>query len=375
MKSNRFALIGAFLIGALVIVAIAFALFFGGALGKTKSRAVMVFRGNVTGLEVGTPVQFRGMKIGEVKRVRTIYNPDTRQVLFPVYAEFTGTIEVPGYEKSSDAPGVRDAWLSGMVQRGLRASLQTKSFVTGQQMIMLDFEEAKEPVFAKVEPSLLEIPTTISPNESLVETFKELPVREMVIEGRQMLNNINALMVDAQGKPGPLPRSLVQITSLAQSLDQRLVDISKELVAATKDARTTLATTQDALLSFKQTSNLVGTKADSLGNAFESNSKDIAQLTRKMGDSLSAFEKTLAKVEGSLSKVDQSLITIDRGIGNAEKTLDQVGFILSDDSPLGHGLAKSLEEVSAAAKSLRHTVDAINRKPNSLLFGSKDEQK
>jgi paraquat-inducible protein B len=336
---------------------------------------VMVFRGNVTGLEVGTPVQFRGMKIGEVKRVRTIYNPDNRQVLFPVYAEFTGTIEVPGYEKSSDAPGVRDAWLSGMVQRGLRASLQTKSFVTGQQMIMLDFEEAKEPVFAKVEPSLLEIPTTISPNESLVETFKELPVREMVIEGRQMLNNINALMVDAQGKPGPLPRSLVQITSLAQSLDQRLVDISKELVAATKDARTTLATTQDALLSFKQTSNLVGTKADSLGNAFESNSKDIAQLTRKMGDSLSAFEKTLTKVEGSLSKVDQSLVTIDRGIGNAEKTLDQVGFILSDDSPLGYGLAKSLEEVSAAARSLRHTVDAINRKPNSLLFGSKDEQK
>ncbi len=375
MKSNRFALIGAFLIGALVIVAIAFALFFGGALGKTKSRAVMVFRGNVTGLEVGTPVQFRGMKIGEVKRVRTIYNPDNRQVLFPVYAEFTGTIEVPGYEKSSDAPGVRDAWLSGMVQRGLRASLQTKSFVTGQQMIMLDFEEAKEPVFAKVEPSLLEIPTTISPNESLVETFKELPVREMVIEGRRMLNSINALMVDAQGKPGPLPKSLIQITSLAQSFDQRLVDISKELVAATKDARTTLATTQEALLSFKYTSTLVGTKADSLGKAFESNSQDIAVLTRKMGDSLLIFEKAMIKVEGSLSRVDQSLVTIDRGIGNAEKTLDQMGFMLSDDSALGYGLAKSLEEVSAAAKSLRHTVDAINRKPNSLLFGNKDEQK
>lgn len=375
MKSNRFALIGAFLIGALLIVAIAFALFFGGALGKTKSRAVMVFRGNVTGLEVGTPVQFRGMKIGEVKRVRTIYNPDNRQVLFPVYAEFTGTIEVPGYEKSSDAPGVRDAWLSGMVQRGLRASLQTKSFVTGQQMIMLDFEEVKEPVFAKIEPSLLEIPTTISPNESLVETFRELPVREMVIEGRRMLNSINALMVDAQGKPGPLPKSLIQITTLAQSLDQRLVDVSKELVAATKDARTTLATTQDALLSFKQTSHLVGTKADSLGNAFESNSKDISVLTRKMGDSLLVFEKAMVKVEGSLSRVDQSLVTIDRGIGSAERTLDQMGFMLSDDSALGHGLAKSLEEVSAAAKSLRHTVDAINRKPSSLLFGNKDEQK
>jgi paraquat-inducible protein B len=374
MKSNRFALIGAFLIGALLILAIAFALFFGGTLGKTKSRAIMVFRGNVTGLEVGTPVQFRGMKIGEVKRVRTIYNPEDRLVLFPVYAEFTGTIEVPGYEKSSDAPGVRDAWLGGMVQRGLRASLQTKSFVTGQQMIMLDFEESKPPVFARLEKDLLEIPTTTSPNESLVETFRELPVREMVVEGRQMLNNINLLMIDAQGKPGPLPTVLKQIATLSQSIDARIPLLSTELVNTTKDARSTLSTARDTLQAFSQTSTLIGTKAETLSSAVEGNSKDFTLLSKRVQDSLVVFEKTLQKVEGSLARVDQSLGTMDRGIGSAERTLGQINFVLSDDSSLGHGLAKSLEEVSAAAKSLRHTVDAINRKPSSLVFGNKDEK-
>jgi paraquat-inducible protein B len=372
MKSNRFALIGAFLIGAVLIVAIAFALFFGGSLGKTKSRALMVFRGNVTGLEIGTPVQFRGMKIGEVKRVRTIYNPDDRQVLFPVYAEFTGTIEVPGYEKSSDAPGVRDAWLSGMVQRGLRASLQTKSFVTGQQMIMLDFEEAKEPVFAKIEPNLLEIPTTISPNESLVETFKELPVREMVIEGRQMLSNLNLLMVDGQGKPGPLPTMLKQLTTLTQSIDAKIPGLNQEVVLTAKDTRTTLASAREALSNLSQTSSLISGKVDKLGGALEGNSKDFSQMTQRVQESLATFDKALARVEGSLAKVDQGLLTIDRGVGRAEKTLGHIEFALSDDSLIGFGLAKSLEDVSAAAKSLRYAVDAINRKPSSLVFGNKD---
>jgi paraquat-inducible protein B len=374
MKSNRFALIGAFLIGALVIVAIAFALFFGGALGKTKSRAIMVFRGNVTGLEVGTPVQFRGMKIGEVKRVRTIYNPEDRQVLFPVYAEFTGTIEVPGYEKSSDAPGVRDAWLSGMVQRGLRASLQTKSFVTGQQMIMLDFEEAKPPVFSKIEPTLLEIPTTISPNESLVETFKELPVREMVIEGRQMLNSINALMVDAQGKPGPLPVMLKQIATLSQSIDAKVPLLSSELVATSKETRATLASAKAAMASFNGVANVVGKNVDNLGSAFEGTTKDFSQLSLRVQQSLSVFDKTLASVEGSLSKIDKSLETLEHAVGTADKTLEQIGNALADDSSLGYNLTKTLEEVSAAAKSLRYTFDAINRKPNSLLFGNKSDQ-
>jgi paraquat-inducible protein B len=374
MKSNRFALIGAFLIGALLIVAIAFALFFGGALGKTKSRAIMVFRGNVTGLEVGTPVQFRGMKIGEVKRVRTIYNPDNRQVLFPVYAEFTGTIEVPGYEKSSDAPGVRDAWLSGMVQRGLRASLQTKSFVTGQQMIMLDFEEAKPPVFAKIEPSLLEIPTTISPNESLVETFKELPVREMVIEGRQMLSNINQLMVDAQGRPGPLPTALRQMTALSQSIDAKVPILSNELVATTRETRETIAMAKSAITNFSQTTSTIGARADKLGATVDTSAKDFSILTQRVQESLAVFDKSLAKVETSLVRVDQSLMVLDRGVGSAERTLGQIEFVLADDSGLNYGLTKGLDEIAAAAKSLRQAVDMISRKPSSLLLGNKDEK-
>lgn len=113
-NQRRYALIGGFVVGALIIAAIGIAVFFGGGFGRGRLAAVMVFRGNVTGLEVGTPVQFRGMKVGEVERVRTIYDP-ADSVLFPVYAEFTGTIEVPGNEQRPSAD-VRTAWLREMME-------------------------------------------------------------------------------------------------------------------------------------------------------------------------------------------------------------------------------------------------------------------
>ena len=267
-----------------------------------------------------------------------------------------------------------------MVQRGLRASLQTKSFVTGQQMIMLDFEEAKPPVYAKIEPNLLEIPTTQSPNENLVETFKELPVREIVIEGRQMLGNINKLMVDAKGQPGPLPLLLLQVANLSKVIEAKVPLISTELAATTQEARTTLLSAREALNSFSQTTTQIGRKVDTVTQSFEGSTKDFGLLSARVQQSMGAFDQAmgafgqaLSKVEGTFGRVEASLATLDQGIGSAQKTLGRIEDVLADDAPLAHGLAKSLQEVSAAAKSLRHTVDAIQRQPNALIFGNKND--
>ena len=207
ISSRRYAWIGLFVVGSLLIAAVGIALFMGGGFGRTKVDVLMVFHGTVTGLELGTPVQFRGMKIGEVKRVRTIYDPESKQVLFPVYAEFTGTIEIPGYDSKKSTGGVRSAWIAGMVERGLRAQLQTKSFVTGQQMIMLDFATDSGPQFSDIEKDMLEIPTKRSPNEAIVDALTELPVREIVFEGQKLLAQVNRLMLTPSGTPGPLPQN------------------------------------------------------------------------------------------------------------------------------------------------------------------------
>ena len=298
-NQKRYAMIGAFVVGALIIASIGVAVFFGGGFGKGKLRALMVFRGNVTGLEIGTPVQFRGMKIGEVKRVRTIYNPEDKHVLFPVYAEFTGTIEVPGYERKS-AANIRTAWLHEMVERGLRAQLQTKSFVTGQQMIMLDFVDENAPVYTRLETDLLEIPTVRSPNEKIVETIRELPVRELVVDGQKLLANVNALLSDPDGKPGPLTSALTDLASASRSLEKRLPEVTDELLATGGEVRKTLAGARGALNTVADASGRIQRQIDKSGGNFDAGVRDIQALAQ-------SAQRTIAQVDQVMARVEQSM--------------------------------------------------------------------
>jgi paraquat-inducible protein B len=358
-NQKRYAMIGMFVVGALFVASIGIAVFFGGDFGRGKVRALMVFRGNVTGLETGTPVQFRGMKIGEVKRVRTIYHPDTQQVLFPVYAEFTGVIEVPGYEARNPSGGVKSAWIGEMVDRGLRAQLQTKSFVTGQQMIMLDFVTGKPPEFTKLEPNALEIPTVRSPNEALFDTIKELPVRELVLDGHRLLANLNGMVQDGEGKPGALPAMLADLAKLSRTLDAQVPAVAGELVATTRETRALLGSVRTTLDTFASATRSLQAQAEIGGTAFADSARDFRQLTGGLQRSVADLDRLMVRVDGSLGRVDQ--------------TLGQVGHLLSEDSTLGAGLHDSLTEIAAAAQSLRFAADGLTRRPESLIFGRKND--
>ena len=61
--------IGSFVIGA-IILAVAGLLFFGpgGFLAETK-KYVIFFESSVKGLTVGSPVRFRGVKIGQIRQI------------------------------------------------------------------------------------------------------------------------------------------------------------------------------------------------------------------------------------------------------------------------------------------------------------------
>lgn len=366
-STRRYAWIGLFIVGALLIVAISSALFFGGGFGRSKVRAIMVFRGNVAGLELGTPVQFRGMKIGEVRRVRTIYDPDSKQVLFPVYAEFTGIIEIPGYDSRSSTDSVRTAWLAEMVGRGLRAQLQTKSFVTGQQRIMLDFVPDDEPQFSNIEKNLLEIPTTRSPNETLAEALRELPVVDIVFEGQRLITQLNKLLSNADGSAGPLPKMLQQFTATGETLQSSLPLLTSEISGATRELRTTLAQSRTSLSAFGQASNSVNKQALRAVDGLSTTLADIQTLSRGLQNSANQTERQLNQSLSSIAgRLNDSLERLD-------KSMARLDFSLSEDSTLGAGLTHSLSEAALAAQALRQAVDSLQRRPNQLLFGHSPE--
>jgi paraquat-inducible protein B len=102
-KVNR-TLIGAFVLGAIVLVVAGVMVFGSGKFFAKTNTYVMFFEGSVKGLNVGSPVVFRGVKIGEVTNVRLIFDPAKLSALIAVYAEVdpeSWSVPVSGEEEKA----------------------------------------------------------------------------------------------------------------------------------------------------------------------------------------------------------------------------------------------------------------------------------
>ena len=80
-------LIGAFALGAIALLVIAIIAIGGGKLFRQTIPIVMYFPRSVAGLNVGAPVTFRGVRLGEVTDIFLGFDPKSRDVVIPVFAE------------------------------------------------------------------------------------------------------------------------------------------------------------------------------------------------------------------------------------------------------------------------------------------------
>ncbi len=80
-------LIGAFVLGAIALAVAGVVIFGSGKFFKKTYKFVMFFEGSVKGLNVGAPVIFRGVKIGQVTDIRLRFDLKDLTVMIPVYIE------------------------------------------------------------------------------------------------------------------------------------------------------------------------------------------------------------------------------------------------------------------------------------------------
>src|SRR5215468_12213526 len=89
--------IGAFVVGAIVLVIAGVLLFGGGKFFQEKLPYVLFFDSSVEGLNVGAPVVFRGVQVGQVTEVAAIADPKAFTVVIRVKVELVrGSVKVRG---------------------------------------------------------------------------------------------------------------------------------------------------------------------------------------------------------------------------------------------------------------------------------------
>jgi paraquat-inducible protein B len=167
-KKPNATLVGAFILGGLVLMVGAIATWGSLKLFEPKYRFVCFFSGSVNGLNIGTPVKYRGVSVGSVVeiRLRFMQAPDDPRI--PVFIELYGKrMRELGLEDKPDLEMTRD-----MVERGLRARLETMSLVTGQLYVNLDvFPDTKAEL---VQDKFAEIPTLPNKMEEATRSISSI---------------------------------------------------------------------------------------------------------------------------------------------------------------------------------------------------------
>ena len=154
---------------------------------SSATEYVLYFDGSVSGLQIGSPVVFRGVPLGSVTRIALEARPGEAGPTIPVYVQLRdGAIEWAGGTPNAE---LQRETFRRMIQGGLRARLQMQSLVTGQFRIELDFAPGTEAVYRSSTPDL-EIPTLPSPIDQLQKRLARLPLADMVASADVILRSL-----------------------------------------------------------------------------------------------------------------------------------------------------------------------------------------
>lgn len=324
-KANPTA-IGAFVLGAFALVAVAIISLGGAALFTPKQRAVVFFEGNVNGLVVGAPVNFRGVRVGSVDRIALQFDASSLNARIPVYLTLLPhQVQVMG----NGADSVSDIPFDAFIQKGLRAKLNMESFVTGQLGVDLDFRPQTPMILVgSPNPSIPEIPTVKSDFDVLRDQLSQIPFRQMVDDVKELVAALSALTHNADGTLGIVAAELQSTAGSARrTLDQ---------------ATQTLATMNGTLAALRLTA-------------------DQANAT------LSA---AAPQIDRSLASAEAALVRAERSLASAEQTLANAAELTAPGAPLRAELEQTLRDLSASAESLRSFAETVERNPNALVFGN-----
>ena len=191
-----------------------------------KRRWVMYFDGSVRGLTIGAPVQMQGIKIGEVTDITLEFDWEKLAFRIPVIVETeAGRIQYVGKQKVDRMRG-----MDILVEKGLRAQLQSGSLLTGQLLIGLDIHEDAPPAKINWEGLYPELPTVPTAMEEITGGVTRIVEKLDTIPLEQIGKDLQKTMAN-------LSETTASLEKLMQKLDANVAPAATETL---KQAQTTL---------------------------------------------------------------------------------------------------------------------------------------
>jgi paraquat-inducible protein B len=324
------AVVGLFVLGALILAMIALLSFGGVNFFSKRQQFKVYFDESIHGLDLGSPVKLRGVRVGYVVDLKVRYDAKENKSEVAVICELSRNVVLDERGMKIDVSS-RDQ-LQKLVDRGMRAKLDLLGLATGLLFVELDF----------VDPATYP-PTAIEKSEPGYAVIPAIPstIAEFQASLTDILSNLRK----------------VDFAGLSVEIKNLLTDTRKQVNGL----------------------NLAGlntewTKAGQSVSALAS-SAEVRQTFVNLNAAINQLTATLAKIDAQVqpagAKLGDTLVEAQNALKSFNAAAEAARQFISAQTGLGDETTRALSQLSEAAAAVQRLADFLERNPNALLTGKK----
>jgi paraquat-inducible protein B len=327
------AIIGLFVLGAFALGLIALLSFGGMSLFNKPHRFMVYFDESIHGLDLGSPVKLRGVRVGRVVDLAVHYDDVANKSVVVVTCELNRNVITDEKGAELKIAGPKD--IQTMVDRGLRAQLGVLGLATGLLYVELDFEDPAEypASLPRTTPKFVVIPAVPSAISEYQASLSEILADLKNVDFTGISRETKALLATANRKIGEAD---------VKGLSDR--------VGRAADAVTAFVETPEAKQAFAN-----------LNAALVATKEAVTRIDAQVGPVSEELKQTLANAQAALKTLEDTAATTRR--------------FVQRQGDVGDELTLALRQVAEAASALENLANAIERNPSSLLVGKKKTEK
>ena len=328
--------------------------------GTARVSLSILLDGSVRGLNLGDPVTYRGLKVGEVRNL--VVQSDARATggrNAIQRVDFDVSPERMGFSRGTSEQDFL-TFLAGEVSDGLRARVVSTGLFGGGLVVELlpigsaepaeiDLLREPFPVFPSVPPQVSDFSATA---QGLLTRVNKLPIEAVMTSAVDFLDQLTLLV--AQDDTQAIPEA---VTSLINELRNKLAEV--DIVAASASLKTALAGAEK----FVADLNAAGT-VDSIKGAM-TDARAAADAVYEAVDEVPRLIETLNGLSANVAD-----LPFDQVVAEARAFVDALNALISSPdmaalpkaltTALGHfgAILRDLNEAGVAAK-LNETLTAV----------------
>ncbi|MBK9990454.1 MAG: MCE family protein [Verrucomicrobia bacterium] len=323
-------IVGMFVIGAVTLALIALLSFGGINFFSKPQRFVVYFDESIHGLDLGSPVKLRGVRVGRVVDLNVQFDTRSKNSVVEVICEFSRSTVKDEIGAMIDVSSRKE--LEKLITQGLRAQLGVSGLATGLLFVELDFVDptvANPTVTAIADPKFVVVPS----------------VRSAISEFQASLTEI---LTNLKG---------VDFGGLSKEMNGLLVDVRKQVVGL-----------ELAKLSAEWTQ--AGAAVNELARSGE-----LQKTFAHLNEAIDQLSKMVAGVDAQIQpagvKLNEALVEAKVVLKSFNEAADSARRFITAQGGLGEETVRTMNQLAEAAASVQRLAEFLERNPNALLTGKK----